>query len=448
MSVFPEFRLDSQMRDITRGMAGTLALRIMGAGVGLFSSVLLARYLGAHNLGILAYALAWAGVLVIFGSLGFNQLLVREIAIHSGRQEWPRIRGLLGFTFYSGLGASVLLVPVGLLAVYLFSDNAADNGFLGTFTIAVAGTPFLILTQFRQSAMRGFRKVVLGQVPESTVLPVIFLGLLTAGYFLLDRQLTAQHAVSFRLISLVAAFLVGAHLLRRTIPAPVNDAEPSYNRPVWSRMAIPLFLIAVIQFLNHNVDMLMLGYLAPAEQVGYFAVVKSLTEIIVFVLIAAEMIVAPRIAQLYATGELEQLQYIVRKAAQLIAVVSVPVAVAIFVWGEWILSLYGAEFSPAYAALQFLCLGQMLNVLCGPVGQLAIHTGHERATTYIVAAAALVNIVLNWILIPRFGATGAAAATAASLAVWNLGLLVYIMVKTGLSALAIPLPLRIQPSEE
>jgi O-antigen/teichoic acid export membrane protein len=66
----------------------------------------------------------------------------------------------------------------------------------------------------------------------------------------------------------------------------------------------------------------------------------------------------------------------------------------------------------------------MVDVVCGPVGLLLIMTGHERTSARVVAVTTALNVALNAALIPAFGGVGAASATACSIVVRNLVLVV------------------------
>lgn len=437
--------LGPQISQMLRHTAGVVGLRVIAAPLGLLGGILLARYLGAYNLGILAYAGAWTGVLSVIATLGFNQLLVREVAIHHNRQDWARLKGVVQFTMRTGLLASIGLAVAGSVVALWLTDSGTDTDLLWTFLISASALPLGTLIQLRQSTMRGLKRVTLGLLPEMAIRPALSIVFVTAGYFLLGRTLSAPQAVAISLVSVVVTFLIGNHILRSSLPHQLQGVKPYIAGRQWITMAGPLFLITIIQFLNTQIDVLMLGYLAPTEEVGFYAVAKSLADLVIFVLVAAEMILAPSIAHMYANGQKGELQYIVNRAALTVNAIGIPAALALILWGDLALRLYGSGFTPAFAALQILCLGQLVNVLCGPIGQLAIHTGHDKATTCVVAIAAMVNIMFNWLLIPQYGAIGAAAATSLSLAVWNVGLLVYIQAKTGLSSLAVPLPSKIMP---
>lgn len=79
-----------------------------------------------------------------------------------------------------------------------------------------------------------------------------------------------------------------------------------------------------------------------------------------------------------------------------------------------------------------LSIGQLINVSFGPVGQLAIHTGHEKGTAVVIGVGAMINVILNVLLIPQWGMFGAAIATAVSLTAWNLLLTIFIYMRTGI----------------
>ncbi|HMG66755.1 MAG TPA: polysaccharide biosynthesis C-terminal domain-containing protein, partial [Chitinophagaceae bacterium] len=71
-------------------------------------------------------------------------------------------------------------------------------------------------------------------------------------------------------------------------------------------------------------------------------------------------------------------------------------------------------------ALAILCIGQLINVLCGSVGTVLIMTGHQKFSVYALVVSTVVNIILNILLTPRYGVVGTAIATAGSLMMWNL----------------------------
>ena len=76
-----------------------------------------------------------------------------------------------------------------------------------------------------------------------------------------------------------------------------------------------------------------------------------------------------------------------------------------------------------------LMAGLLLNSFVGSVGYLMTMTGNQRQAAVIVGSGAVLNIVLNAMLIPRYGMTGAATATALSMVYWNLLMYLFVRVK-------------------
>ncbi len=423
---------DRNRRDLTRGTAGLLVLRVLATGCGFLSGVVLARLLGPAEFGTLVYAGAWGSVLANLSTLGFNQLLVREIAIHRSEGAWALIKGIMRFCSHTAFAASVLMASIALLIAMLLADRPDMPSLMPTLTIVLVGLPFVALAQLRQSAMRGFDRPVIAMAPELGVLPVLSLLLIAIVYLAAGPRLLAPHAAAIGLVGTVVVYVIGHSMLVATTPDSVRQSRPAFANQEWLAKAMPLYLIGIVQFANIQADLIMLGLLGPADDVAFFAVAKSLAETVIFVLVAAELYAAPQFAQMYTNREFDSLQNLVTRTTRMALGAAVPLALVLVMAGAWILPIYGPSFVAAVPALTVLCCGQLINAACGPIGQLAIHTGHDKATVLFVFAAVVVNISLNALLIPQMGAVGAAIATAASVIVWNISLTVFIFRRTGL----------------
>jgi O-antigen/teichoic acid export membrane protein len=132
------------------------------------------------------------------------------------------------------------------------------------------------------------------------------------------------------------------------------------------------------------------------------------------------------ISELYAKGRTDEFQRFLTLAAWGIFLVTLPIAIGLIVMGTWLLGLFGHEFVAGYPALVTLVIGQAANALIGPVGFLALMTGNQREATWIFGTGAMLNVILNLILIPTFGLIGAAAATAIANGVWKLSMMVFV----------------------
>ena len=180
------------------------------------------------------------------------------------------------------------------------------------------------------------------------------------------------------------------------------------------KMAIPLLLVKATSLIMDSSDVVMLGLLSNPEQVGVYSVAARLALLGTFFLHVTNSAISPKLASLFANGQMEEMERMVKTVtAMLIVVATVFILMCIF-FGKTVLGLWGSGFSEAYFVLVILSFGQFLNISTGCSGLLLIMCGHERVHSWISVVAVLVNVVLNYIFITYYGAVGAAIATAAN----------------------------------
>ena len=97
-----------------------------------------------------------------------------------------------------------------------------------------------------------------------------------------------------------------------------------------------------------------------------------------------------------------------------------PALLLVFFGSEILVLFFGKEYAQASTALSILAFAQLLNVGAGSVAMLLNMTDGEKIVAMGVGAALIINIILNWILIPLYSIQGAAIATGVSLIVWNV----------------------------
>jgi O-antigen/teichoic acid export membrane protein len=102
------------------------------------------------------------------------------------------------------------------------------------------------------------------------------------------------------------------------------------------------------------------------------------------------------------------------------------ISLVMILFGKGLLSfIFGAEFLGGYYSLVILIVAQLISVTSGSVALLLNMSGHEKKVLYVMAFSMTINVILNLIFIPKFGIEGAAFATLASTAVWNIYLSLY-----------------------
>jgi len=293
------------------------------------------------------------------------------------------------------------------------------------------------MVRLRQATLQGLHRVVLGQFPEALVQPLLVIVLVGGVYVIFGRDLTALWAVGMNVVAVGVAFVIGARLLSKVLPRDIREATPVYQTWGWMRDALPLLFLSTLGVVNTWTDTLMLGAIKGAEAVGIYAVANRGSGLITFFLTAANMALAPTIANLHARRNLVQLQLLVTKSARVTLFFSFPLALSLIVFGNWFLLLVGPDFTRGQLALAILSVGQVINVGMGSVAMLLVMTGHERDAARGIGISAMLNVVLNALLIPTWGIEGAALATASSMILWNILLAIWVYNRLGIHSTAL-----------
>lgn len=408
-------------------MAQTAGNAVLNAATLAFNvaiALLLSRLLGVDGYGAYAFAIAWGVLFTVPASLGLPKIIVREIARYGVREDWSRTSGLLSWGHRAALVAS-LMISGAAAAVFVALGWPQGELFEPTL-IGLAVVPAIVLIRFRQAAMQGLGVVVLAQVPEKIVAPIIVIALALALETMLPGGLSASAAVGAQVAAAIVAALIGGYLLRRTVSDVVRRARSIHETRAWLMGAAPILLAAGIGAVNLQAGIILTGAMAGSEEAGIYGVASRVAALLSFLLLAGTPSLMPAIAELHERGELQALQRMLTVAARVVFLGSLPVAVTVIFFARPVLDLFGLESGAGVTALQILSVGQLVNIATGFAGTILVMIGESGQATWAVAAGTATNLLLSVALIPRFGATGAAVGTSASIAVANV-LMVYLL---------------------
>lgn len=419
----------SLLRHLFLGAAGTAGVHLFATVMAIVTSVVLARLLGPAGYGAYSFAFAVVVLLGVPSVAGFDQLTIREISAYASSGESELAAGLLRRADQCALLVSLFLVALTALVAVLLGGGWQPL-LREALLVALPAVPLLALVRVRQGALQGLRRIVQGQTPETVVLPLLLLSLVGLSLLLPGVSLSATTAVALHVVSAAGALAVASILLRRHLPRGISAAEPRYRTREWLGSAVPLLLVVGLYVVNSRADTLMLAGFRGAEAVGVYSVASKGAGFVGFFLMAGQRALAPTIARLHEEGDGEKLQRVVTAAVRVITGLTLPVALTFVVAGEWILTwVYGADFAGGATALAVLSVTNLLVVTTGPVGYLLMMTGHERHAAAGVGLGAVLNVTLNALLIPRWGVSGAAVATGASMVIFNLVLVRQVRVR-------------------
>lgn len=400
--------------------------------MGFALALLLARFLGSGGYGRYVLAFAWANLLIIPAILGLNTFLVRGIAVYEVKEQWSLMKGLLRRTNQLALLTSTTIALCGAVIALVWLSPSLR----GPFCVAMLLVPLTTLTLLRQGAMQAIGRVVSGQLPEYLIRPLLIVVGVVALELVGAGALTPATALGANVLGVAVAFIAGALLLRRALPAALRSVGPEFVTREWLRASLPMMLIGGVWTANAYVATLAVGTLDGARAAGVYNIAQRGAELIVVLLYAANMPLSPAVARLHARGDRQGLQHTTERMARASLLVSLPVAAAFMIFPGVYLGLFGAGFQTGVTALVILALGQLLNAAAGPSGNVLIMTGQERTAARAGIAGLTVNLVLSIALVPSLGVTGGAIAFASSLVLWNAVLVVIARRRLGVNVTA------------
>jgi O-antigen/teichoic acid export membrane protein len=402
--------------------AGIVASGILGFAV----AVLVTRGLGPVGAGVFFQSVALLTILASLGELGAPAGLVRTIPRFQALGRMGDVRGAVGVALWpvavvSTMMAAGLFITAPSVARLLGLEPAQGSVAL---RILAPFLPVAALSNTILAITRGFRTmvpyVVLENIAKPALRPVLIIVAIASG--LGASAALLAWALPAALV-LLAAVLVVATFLRRDEGERTGErGRPSGGAlasEFW-RFAAPRGLASIFQVAILWLDVILIGSLRSTQEAGLYAAVGRLITVGIFAIEGMRLALAPEISGALARQDHDRAQLLYRAGTWWLIALSWPVYLTLAIFSPIVLRVFGPEFEPGATALVIISLAMLVGVGTGNVSVVLLMGGKSVWNLANTAAAFLVNVLLNLLLIPILGMTGAAIAWAASLLVNNL----------------------------
>lgn len=410
-SLLSQFKGKSLKSTLMRGGLGVLALRLFSIGLALLSSVVLARALGVEQYGIYSYVLATVTLLVVPAQFGLTTLIIRETAQSEVYKNWSNMLGVWRWSTKNALSLSLLFAVIGITVIYVIDDYRKIVFITGFFLI-----PIIALNSLRSAALQGLRKVVLSQLPENFIKPVLFIVLMLAVWLGFGGA-DANTAMIFQLLSTAVAFIIGAAMLNKLRPEQTKrKITPTYEKKKWRKAVLPMAFADGVSVVNTQADIIMLGMLTTSVQVGYYSIAATGAILIMVSVNVLVLIAMPYVVRLHEQNNRKSLCAVITNVSRIGFIISLPICFVYLLVGELSISFfYGEEYLEAYLPLVILSLAYLFKSSFGLEARVLNMLGFERDNLIGAVFVTALNIFLNYLFIKKYGAVGAAVATSISI---------------------------------
>jgi len=392
----------------------SVVIRVAAVGLEFLVLLVLARLLDPQAYGFYALAMTLVVIFAVPAAIGFDRLVVRELAAFQALGDWPHARGLLRRGFAIVIGASAVAATATWVAGRLALAPTGTDA-MYALVVASALVPLLALARLRQATLQGLGYVAAGLAPEFLLQPAIVI--LLAAIVALTPSIApgAAMAVGLQLVAATAAFLLGTGFLRRRLPGKLLQAPPQYRTGAWWKAGLAFMGLVMMTTLLTNVDTLLVGRLVGPAEAGTYKVAAQLAMLVGLPLTAISVSMAPVISGLHAAGRTDELRHRSRAAARAITIAAGAVALSVTVGGPWILAAFGPAFTAGYIPALILSGAYLVHSAMATSGYLLIMSAHEKLVMGVFTAGAVLNVAGGLALIPRYGLAGAATSSAVSL---------------------------------
>jgi O-antigen/teichoic acid export membrane protein len=409
--------LNESVNRIVIGSGVIFAGTISGLLLNILIKGVLTRNLSQTDFGTYSLALTVISLTGAIATLGLHEGVPRYIAYFRGRQEDHKIQEIVVSGLLMGLVAGVLAMFISPIAFEHAAAGMFDTqeNIASIIRIMIFAIPLTIFLNLAVAIYRGFDRTNVNMYFYDVIRPVSLWAFVSIAVL---AGVSLHTFVLADLLSMVFTFsLMVVYFIRNPPFKPELKLRFSEPTKQLVKYSFPLLISATLLNLMTWTDTIMLGYFKSSQVVGVYSAVYPLVSFLTIIITSMGFVYIPVASRLWGEGRKDILGSLYQIVTKWCFVLSFPIFALMFVYPEAILvRLYGAEYAAGSMVLRILALGFITNAYFGFNYHTIMAVGDSGFLMKCSMASAVMNIVLNFLLIPQYGMLGAAAASAASFA--------------------------------
>lgn len=371
--------------------------------------IILVRYLGPEQFGVLSYAVSFALLFASIANFGLENILVRELVKYPDEKNT-----ILGSSFFLRIAGSIAVIAMTWVAVQINNEESSTAILIYIITIGTIFQSFHVIDFWFQARVQA--KYSASVQSSSTIIASLLRLLLIVlsaglGWFAFMQALEP--------VLIAAGFVIVFTLQKESI------LKWRFNKEVALRLfrdSWPLILAGLAVSIYIRVGQIFIKNMLSSEQNGYFAAAVRLCEAWYFIPMAISSSLFPAIVNAKSMSE-ELYRSRMQKLYDLLAFISIAIAIPVtFLSEEIITILFGAKFLPAAPVLTIYIWAGTGTFLGVASSQYLVTENLTKVSFMRTLIGLILNVVLNLIFIPIWGITGSALATLISYTAATFGL--------------------------
>jgi O-antigen/teichoic acid export membrane protein len=414
----------------------TFIVRAAGIIAGTLISIFLGRTLGPKGLGIISLTNQIIGILLLFSLLGIPTVIIKEVSIAFGRKDWEHANSVVSTSIKINGLFSLLIICVGYLLIPYAVNNIFNEPLLELpLKIALFAMLFQVFSQIFSAGVNGYRKIWQSSLVNNALSLLIVIVLLLIQYLINYNITVVTVAWDYAVSRVVVTLVIGTYW--KLIRQPSNKKK-FIPKPIL-KVALPLLFARAVGIIATSADVVMIGWLLSARDVGLYSVAANISIVSTIFLQVTNSVIAPKVASMFAENKIKEMEKMIQGVTKYLFLIGVSIFLIILILGKFLLFIWGHPFVEAYEVLIILSFSQAVSMASGAVGLVLTMCNQEKIWGGLMLISALLNIMLNYYLIMLWGYVGAAISTAISLIFMNV--IGIVLIKKRINVLMIPLKL-------
>jgi len=398
------------IKRVAKGTFWSFLAQIISYSTGFIMSVFFARWLEPENYGLIPLTMTIVTVFGIFSDFGVNASSSKYISEYRAKDI-----GLIKSIIKDGFILKLIFSFTVSIICFFFSKIIAEFMHMMRLQLLLQISSvmifFISFLGFFNAIFQGFQRLkftTLTSFSQNVIKLIISLGFVYLGYGIIGAII--GYTISFIITALLTLIII---FLKFYNTLPVSNSNKSIRKEIL-KYSIPLVIVSASNFIYMSSDFLMLGYFTTSSEVGFYNIARKIIELILLPCMALQISLTPMIANLYAKGDIESNESAGRLFIYSIKyslLLMIPATFGLIILAKpLILFLFGEEYIATATLLSLLSLYLLPRSILGGSPYM-IAAGKASTVSKLTTITAILNIILNLFLIPKYHAIGAVIST-------------------------------------
>lgn len=394
-----------------------LFLKMFGVGLLFVLTLFLTNNFSADIVGQYGFSRSVLLILGGFSVVGTEQSVIYYMGYLKSKNAENNIKVIYLKSLKLILYACLIL----LVFTFLVNEDFVNSNFevSNPYTLIKKVVIYLFLYSVMMLNIGVFRaldRMILSELYRNILVYLLFFGVV---YLLLIKNLDSWVVDAFlgAYAFLGITSTIQVYFMLKKLGS-LNDEIQISTKSVFG-MSYPMALNTMTFFILQSIGVILLGKFESFEIVAYYDTAVRIASLTALGVMSVNIAIAPKLAEDYNKGNFKELRMAYKSAIKMMISLSLPAVLFLVLFADFVLGLFGTGYKSAKTALYILVIAQFLTTFMGISGTYMNMTAKQKILHRILIFACVLNVSLNFLLIPKYGINGAALATGISMVVWN-----------------------------